>query len=341
MSYDPQQSTPGEQTPQEEPILARTARRGPPLGSIESFTVLILIAAGVGLYVLLRRTAALGPHVEALGLLGLGLFALAWLAVILAVLVWMARHPALVRTAGSTGPLAVAAATLPAIGGFLLLGTLNPLGMWLREHEMAGVVLYVLGFALLSGLALLPTYAQAILGGWAFGVKVGLPAALLGFVGGSLIMYTIVRIASGERIVDAIDASPKWRTVRMALVGGSHGEGFWRTTGTVALVRLPPNSPFALTNLVLASVRTPVGPFALGTLVGMAPRTALAVAVASVIEGEFNSEAIEATRPGWFAPVAIGVTLVVFFVLYRIGKRAIEKVAAQGEVVDAEHAGGD
>ena len=45
----------------------------------------------------------------------------------------------------------------------------------------------------------------------------------------------------------------------------------------MTLLRLPPNSPFAITNLVLAATRVPLLPFTLGTLLGMAPRIGLIV----------------------------------------------------------------
>jgi hypothetical protein len=54
-----------------------------------------------------------------------------------------------------------------------------------------GVVLYLAAFAVLGGLALLPTYAQSLLGGWAFGFAGGLPVVLAGFAGAALVNYAI------------------------------------------------------------------------------------------------------------------------------------------------------
>lgn len=229
---------------------------------------------------------------------------------------------------GPMGPLGIAAALLPAAGGFALLGTLHIVGPWLRDMGSLGVGLYALAFAVLAGLALLPTYAQAILGGWAFGFAIGFPAAMAGFFGGSLIGYAIARRASGERAMQILKEHPKWIAVRNALVGGDEGAGFLKTLGIVALLRLPPNSPFALTNLVMAAVKVPRIPFAIGTLIGMAPRTALAVYVASLIEGEINKSAVAASRPGWMVYAAIGASVVVLIIVGAIAKRAIDKVTA-------------
>jgi uncharacterized membrane protein YdjX (TVP38/TMEM64 family) len=101
--------------------------------------------------------------------------------------------------------------------------------------------------------------------------------------------------------------------------------GFWRTLGIVSLVRVPPNSPFALTNLVLASVRVPLASFAIGTGLGMLPRTAAVVYVGSLIEGELSRDALRQSRPGWLLPVGIGLSVAVLIVLAWLGDRAIKR----------------
>jgi uncharacterized membrane protein YdjX (TVP38/TMEM64 family) len=136
---------------------------------------------------------------------------------------------------GPAGPMAVVACTLPALGGFLLLGLLNVVGPWLREQGGTGVGLYVLGFTVLAGLALLPTYAQAVLGGWAFGFSLGLAGALAGIVGAAVLGYGVAWRSSGDHVIRIIESDPKWSAVHKALVGS----GFWKTLLIVILVRLP------------------------------------------------------------------------------------------------------
>ena len=227
------------------------------------------------------------------------------------------------RRLGPAGPLAVVAAVMPALGGILLLVYINEAGVWLRSHGLAGVALYTAAFAVLAGLALLPTYAQAALGGWAFGLAIGFPAALAGFFGGAVIGYYVSRGASGDRVEALIREKPKWRAVRDALVG----RGFWPTFGIVTLLRLPPNSPFALTNLVMASVRVPPAPFILGTLIGMAPRTGAVVALAAMANAASAADAVK-ERPPWLIPVGIGITIAVLLVIGHIANKAIAKVTA-------------
>lgn len=132
-----------------------------------------------------------------------------------------------VRRAGLAGPLAALAVTLPAIGGFVLLARIDPVAEWLRTNEGSGIILYACAFALLSGLAILPTYAQAALGGWAFGLAGGFPAAMVGVVGGALIGWLISSRVASKNVMAMIDERPGWSAVRTALVE----KGWWRTLG--------------------------------------------------------------------------------------------------------------
>lgn len=225
------------------------------------------------------------------------------------------------RRLGAAGPLALVAAIFPAIGGFVLLGTLDPVGRWLVDIGAAGVVVYAVAFALLSGFALLPTYAQAILGGWAFGFAVGFPAALAGFLGGAAIGYVIARRAASEPVTRMIDEKPRWAAVRDALVGS----GPVRTFGIVTLVRLPPNSPFALTNLVMGTTRVAPVPYLLGTLVGLAPRTGVAVYLAAGVKDLMSAEK---ARPSWLFWSGLAVTVVAVLVIGSIAQRALRRVTA-------------
>ncbi len=235
-----------------------------------------------------------------------------------------AAEPSIVKRLGPMTVLAVVAAIMPAIGGFLILAYVDSIGTWLRSHDAAGVLIYAAAFAALSGLALLPTYAQSFLGGWAFVFSWGFPAALTGFLGGSLIGYEIARRASGDRVEKIIEEKPRWLAVRNALVG----RGFWRTLGIVTLLRMPPNSPFAITNLVMASVQVSRLPYLLGTVIGMAPRTGAAVFIGGLFRDVAASEALEGKKPVWVLPVAIASALVVVLVIGAIANRAIARVTA-------------
>lgn len=229
------------------------------------------------------------------------------------------RVSAVFRRLGPTGWLAVASALLPVLGTVTLITLLSDLAPWLASHQEVGVAIYIAGFALLSGVAILPTHASAILGGWAFKFAQGFPAAMAGFVGGAIIGYAIARTASGDRALRLIRENPKWHAVHAALLAS----GFWKTLLIVALLRLPPNSPFALTNLVLAATGVPLTIFLLGTFVGMMPRIALVVYLAS-----HASQLDFSLGKSWgmlFGGIA--VLLVVFAIISHIARRAIDRVS--------------
>lgn len=221
---------------------------------------------------------------------------------------------------GAVGPLAIIAATMPALGGFAVLGFMGVLAPWLREDVGVGMTVYVAGFAILAGLALLPTYAQSVLGGFAFGAVLGSTAALTGIFGASMIGYAVARRASGDKVVELISEQPKWKAVYDALIGGS----FLRTLGIVTLLRLPSNSPFAITNLVLAATRVNPLVYAIGTVVGIAPRTI----VAAIIGAGLSEWDLSAAKHKWLFVGGIVLTLIVFGIIGAIANRAVRRVTA-------------
>jgi uncharacterized membrane protein YdjX (TVP38/TMEM64 family) len=230
------------------------------------------------------------------------------------------------RKLGPFSFLAGFATFMPAVAGIVLLGNLDPVGNWLRAHDALGLAIYIAAFMILGGLAFLPTYSQAVLGGWAFGLWAGFPAAMAGFFGGSLIGYGVAHVMGGDRGYRLINEHPKWKAVRDALVGGEVGAGFIRTTLIIALLRLPPNSPFALTNLVMAAAKVPRLPFAIGTLIGMTPRTIAAVYIATLIRGGLTKDAIKEATPTWMIVVGIASAIVALGIIGWIANKAVHKV---------------
>ncbi len=235
---------------------------------------------------------------------------------------WATAHD-VIRKLGPASVLAAGAMILPPLGSIVLFWKIGEIGAYLRGHGQAGVAMYVTGFTLFAGLALLPTYASAILGGWAFGFSVGFPAALAGFLGGAILAYVIVRPTASSRVENVIAEHPKWRAVRDALVG----RGVWRTFLIVALLRCPPNSPFAMTNLVLAGVRVPIVTFALGTLVGMIPRTGIVVYMASLVAEQSAKDAAR-QKPWWIIAAGIATSIIVLGILGAIANKAMKKATS-------------
>ncbi|MFN7021498.1 MAG: TVP38/TMEM64 family protein [Phycisphaerales bacterium] len=233
------------------------------------------------------------------------------------------------RTLGPAGWLAIVAATLPGISGLLIAGYMLTISRFLRDQGDQGILIYTGVFALAAGLAMLPTWVQSALGGFAFGVARGIPAALTGFVLGSIIGYEIARRASGDRLVAAMNRNPKLRAVRQALIADRDDRRFWKTFAVVTLLRLPPNSPFALTNLALASVGVRRLPYLLGTAVGMAPRTVVAVLIGNGVAKSMvltDGQEPEFAVPRWFWFAGMITMLAVLAILGTVANRAIARV---------------
>ncbi len=226
---------------------------------------------------------------------------------------------------GPAGPLGIAWTVMPALAGIFLLKEIGAVAEFLQGLPGEGLALYITVFIVAAGLGMLPTYSQAILGGWVYGVAFGMPAALVGFLGGAIIGYGVARFIARDRVANAIESNIKAKAIADALVH----RGFWRTLGIVALLRVPPNSPFALTNLAMAAARTPLLPFTIGTLIGMTPRTAIAVAFAAA--GAANGRDIQdlGSKAPWMLAAGIATLIVVLAIVSYIGNRAINRVLAE------------
>ena len=221
---------------------------------------------------------------------------------------------------GRLGPAAAATAFLPPIGALILLGTMNQSAPWLQAHGALGVVLFVSAFSILGGLALLPTYAPSVLGGWAFGIGVGLLATLAGFLGAAALGFAISRHLSGERLLKVLDEYPRGRAVHRALLAGSAA----RTLVVVTLLRVPPNGPFAMTNLLLAATGVSWGPYLLGSLIGLAPRVAAAVLVGASLS-TLDLRHLERGGPAY---VTIGLSVAAVIALGWIANRELRRLSA-------------
>ncbi len=226
---------------------------------------------------------------------------------------------------GPAALLGLAWTSMPAVLGIMLLANIAPISDLLHTNKTVGWFGYVAVFIVSAGVGFLPTYGQSILGGWVFGFAAGFPGAMLGFVGGSIIGYAIAHRVSRHKVEDLLESNERSRAVRDALIG----HGFWRTLGIVTLIRVPPNSPFALTNLVMASAGVKMLPYTLGTLIGMAPRTGIAVAFAAAgrATGARDIQEFIEEQPWWVVPAGVVVFVVVLGVIGLIANKALHQVA--------------
>ena len=229
----------------------------------------------------------------------------------------------LLKRLGAAGPVAIVLSFFPPLGGFVLLATLTSLGPWLRAHGTEGMVIYFLFTGLLMGVSFVPTYSCAILAGWAFGVAVGWPLAVVTITVSSLLAYAIGRWISRDRVLEVIRERPRWHAVHRALLDRRSG----RALLVVTLLRVPPTSPFALANFVLAAGQVRLFDYTVGTLIGIAPRTLLAVTTAAGLEQLHFKTATDT----WAVVAGIVATIVVCVVLGLLATRALRKVTQEGE----------
>jgi uncharacterized membrane protein YdjX (TVP38/TMEM64 family) len=229
----------------------------------------------------------------------------------------------LIRRLGPVGPVAVLSMTLPAVAGVTLLALAASyqagIQAFVDTHLAAAVLIYIVGFALLSGFPVLPTYSVSLVGGFFFKFELGVAASLAGYIGAAMVSYLFLRALSGERVEQVIDERPKWKAVRRALLARS----FWRTLGLVALLRIPPNVPFAVVNLVIVTARIRLGVYLAGTVAGVIPRTLAVVYIAS------EASRLDKIETNWPLSVAgIGVTVLVLGVISHLAHKAIRGIAA-------------
>jgi uncharacterized membrane protein YdjX (TVP38/TMEM64 family) len=224
----------------------------------------------------------------------------------------------------ASGVLGLLWVTFPPLAGLYILYDLANIAEFLRKDPEHGFWAYVAVFAVSAGLGLLPTYSQAFLGGWVFGMKLGLAGAIMGFTGGAAIGYLFSRLVTGESVDRWIEKHPKGRVIRDALARGSVG----RTFLVVTLLRLPPSSPFALTNFALGATRVPFWLAMLATPVGMLPRTAVVcfLAAAAVSSGATNIVKVYQETPPWAFFGGIAASVVAIALIGWMAERALSQL---------------
>ena len=234
------------------------------------------------------------------------------------------------RELGPAGPLAAVMIGLPVAGGVVLLGTLNRVGPWLRaNHSPAVVVGATLAIGALVGFSLVPTYMLEILAGWAFGTAVGTVVAVGGITAAALLSYHLSRLLVRGKVIHSIHHHPRSEAVRKALLGS----GPVRAGTIVALLRLAPIVPFGATNLLMASAGCHRFPFAVGTALGVLPRTAGIVFVsAQMAHLSFTQE------PGLLV-ISVVATVVALVVIGVLAKRALRQVTREHPYTSSSSSG--
>ncbi|MBL4808747.1 MAG: VTT domain-containing protein [Phycisphaerales bacterium] len=237
----------------------------------------------------------------------------------------IAQHPSRFRRLAPATALGIAWSLFPSIAGVLLLLNMEPIALALigdtgsTSQLFIGLGVYTVCFIILAGFGFLPTISQAVLAGYTFGFTFGLPAAMIGFAGASLIGYKVVKYLARDRIEHELNRSPKSSMVRHALLTASPK----RAILIVTLLRASPSAPFALTNLVLVSLGVSRSVFLIGTILGMLPRTLGAVLIGVSVtnwSGEYS-------QPRWMIVAGIAATVVLLIVISKVAASTLKNLS--------------
>lgn len=222
------------------------------------------------------------------------------------------------RELGRLTPMALVTAFLPIAGSSVLLVVGYPLGNWLRANWEIGSVLFVLGVFLFCGLALIPTNLIGILGGWAFGLWLGLAVLMIGIVGSATISFFINKKLSGQTLTALTGRNARANAIHKALTN----EGFARTTLIVTLIRMSVVMPFAFTNFFLAAACVPLRSFVIGTFAGMLPRSFAMV----LLGAELSVLTFDNFNDFWFLVAGIPATVILVVVIGVLSRRALDRL---------------
>jgi uncharacterized membrane protein YdjX (TVP38/TMEM64 family) len=197
--------------------------------------------------------------------------------------------------------LGAVAVMLPVLGAAGLLEPMRTAAGLLREQGLSGALAFALVAAGLCGVAVLPTHAVSLLAGYVLGLALGVPAAVVGVLGGTLLGYELACRLSAPRLRALIDARPSGRALARAMVDATG----WRAVMAVTLVRLPPQVPFALGNVLAAGTGVRRGPLLAGTALGMLPRITIVVALGA----QLAAWDLSRTSPWMIAAAVAGAVL--------------------------------
>ena len=204
---------------------------------------------------------------------------------------------------------------------------------WILSIGFAAAAVVVAAlFAFCTGSALLPTYALSFAVGVFFGPVTGSIVAMTGVTGGALVGYTWGALLARKRVSRVIDENPRASVVRAAIVNKPLPQELF----AVILLRFPPNSPFALTNLIMSSVGVRLLPYTLGTFVGIAPRTLFAVFIGVAVQNIADAQSAGGvTRVLIGLAIGIAVFIYAYNLLSKWAREALAEAEAQGHIAPA------
>jgi uncharacterized membrane protein YdjX (TVP38/TMEM64 family) len=222
-------------------------------------------------------------------------------------------------------------AGLAALGSFILLVRLLPIGPWLKAFQawarglgLAGLALYALIYAVCTVL-FVPGSVLTLGAGAIYGLWLGTAVVLVGANLGAFFAFLLARTLLRRRVESMTAGNAKFRALDRAI--GQEGGRI------VFLVRLAPVFPFNFVNYAFGLTGVKTAAYVLATLAGMVPGT-----FAYVYLGAVGATAAQAAGP---APEVGGtkllinlagavIALVATVFVARVASRAIKKAGVEG-----------
>eukprot|EP00240_Pyramimonas_obovata_P006125 CAMPEP_0118935380 /NCGR_PEP_ID=MMETSP1169-20130426/15571_1 /TAXON_ID=36882 /ORGANISM="Pyramimonas obovata, Strain CCMP722" /LENGTH=312 /DNA_ID=CAMNT_0006878405 /DNA_START=253 /DNA_END=1191 /DNA_ORIENTATION=+ len=248
------------------------------------------------------------------------------------------------ETADSTGEEKFNLGTLLAILPPMGLGILLTLAVLLKEpihHSLEGFsayldtlgpygyITYIAVYIVLELLAI-PAIPLTMTAGALFGVVPGTVAASIGATIAATGSFVAARYFLRERVLNWASDNPKFAAIDEAI----GREGF----RIVALLRLSPLLPFAISNYLYGLTSVKLRPYVLGSWLGMLPGTFLYVQAGTTGRALLNSTAGAAEASGdgfWGLAAGLGVSLLTAAYVSRVANEAVAGIGAPNEDEDA------
>jgi uncharacterized membrane protein YdjX (TVP38/TMEM64 family) len=197
---------------------------------------------------------------------------------------------------------------------------------YMRDGGAPGVLLF-LGLEAVAGLLVMPIWLMSAMAGYVYGFPGGVVLAVPGVVLAGACGFGAGRLLFSRGFRPVFTQGPYWKAVQRAV----SREGLKVTT----LLRVTPVMPQNFLPYLMASTSLTAGRFALGSLLGLLPVTALQVYVGSLVK---DAAALVAGETGvggplrWAAPaLALVVTVVAGLVLVRVGRRMLRETLAAAD----------
>lgn len=213
---------------------------------------------------------------------------------------------------------------LALLGAGLLALAFLPLGDWLEELVAQARALGTPGAYLFLALFVpacvlgLPGTPITLFCGYTYGFWPTFPAAILMSNLGAVAAFLVARFLLADWVRERIARHPRLAAVHAAV--GAQG------LRLVFLLRLTPAIPFNGLNYALGVSPLRLAPYALGTLLGMLPGTAINTYTAATLGelGKSTDESVSLGAWGWsFLALRLLAALAVTVLITRVARRAL------------------